>query len=65
VAGQAPAYPDRHISTATRQLTKDQAAFVDARLGPSLGAVSWSRLHTLLEAAIYEADPVGAEQRAA
>jgi hypothetical protein len=65
VAGQAPAYQVRHIATATRQLTKDQAAFVDARLGPSLGAVSWSRLHTLLEAAIYEADPVGAEQRAA
>jgi hypothetical protein len=65
VAGQAPAYQARHIATATRQLTKDQAAFVDARLGPSLGAVSWSRLHTLLEAAIYEADPVGAEQRAA
>ena len=65
VAGQAPAYQARHIATATRQLTKDQAAFVDARLGASLGAVSWSRLHTLLEAAIYEADPVGAEQRAA
>jgi Domain of unknown function (DUF222) len=65
LAGQAPAYQARHIASATRHLTKDQAAFVDARLAPSLGAVSWNRLHTLLEAAIYEADPVGAEQRAA
>jgi hypothetical protein len=65
LAGQTPAYQARHIATATRHLTKDQAAFVDARLAPSLGAVSWHRLHTLLEAAIYEADPVGAEQRAA
>jgi hypothetical protein len=41
LAGQAPAYQARHIATATRHLTKDQAAFVDARLAPSLGAVSW------------------------
>ena len=65
LARQAPAYQARHIATATRHLTKDQAAFVDAHLARSLGAVSWSRFHTLLEAAIYEADPVGAEQRAA
>jgi hypothetical protein len=30
-----------------------------------LGAVSWGRLQTLLEAAIYQADPDGAEQQAA
>jgi hypothetical protein len=30
-----------------------------------LGAVSWGRLQSLLEATIYEADPVGAEQQAA
>jgi hypothetical protein len=65
LAGQAPAYRARHIAAATRHLTQDQAGFVDARLAPSLGAVSWNRLHTLLEAAIYEADPAGADQRAA
>jgi hypothetical protein len=65
LAGHVPAYRARHIATATRQLTKDQAAFVDSRLAPSLGAVSWNRLHSLLEAAIYEADPAGADQRAA
>jgi hypothetical protein len=30
-----------------------------------LGAVSWGRFHNLLDAAIIEADPVGAEHRAA
>jgi len=36
-----------------------KTGFVDARIAPSLGAVSWNRLQTLLEAAIYEADPDG------
>jgi hypothetical protein len=65
LAGQAPAYQARHIATATRHLTKNQAGFVDAHLAPCLGSLSWNRLHTLLEAAIYQADPAGAEQRAA
>jgi hypothetical protein len=38
---------------------------VDARIAPSLGAVSFGRLQTLLEAAICEADPDGVEQQAA
>jgi hypothetical protein len=37
VAGQAPAHQARHIATATRHLTKDQAGFVDARLTTALG----------------------------
>jgi hypothetical protein len=65
VAGQAPAHQARHIATATRHLTKDQAGFVDARLTTALGALSWNRLHTLIEAASDQADPVRAEQRAA
>ncbi len=64
-AGQVPAYQARRIASATRHLTVEQAAVVDARLAPSLGAVSWGRLQTLLEAAIIQADPVGAEQQAA
>ena len=64
-AGQAPAYQARHIATATRQLTGEQASVVDARIAPSLGAVPWSRLQTLLQAAIHQADPDGAEQKAA
>ena len=37
---------------------------MDEQLAPSLGAMSWGRLQTLLEAKIIEADPVGAEQQA-
>jgi hypothetical protein len=64
-AGQVPAYQARHIATATRHLTADQACWVDTQLASSLGAVSWGRLQTLLDAKIIEADPVGAEQQAA
>ncbi|HKX14585.1 MAG TPA: DUF222 domain-containing protein [Propionibacteriaceae bacterium] len=64
-AGQTPAYQARTIAKATRHLTLEQAAAVDARIAPSLGAVSWGRLETLLDAAIVEADPAGAERRAA
>jgi hypothetical protein len=64
-AGRVSAYQARRIATATRHLTIAQAAAVDERLAPSLGAVSWGRLQTLLEAAIIQADPVGAEQQAA
>lgn len=64
-AGQVPAYQARHIAKATRHLTAEQAGFVDQQLAPSLGAVSWGRLERLLEAAIYQADPKGAERAAA
>ncbi len=65
LAGEVPAYQARRIASATRHLTAAQAARVDAQLAPSLGAVSWGRLQTLLEAAIYQSDPIGAEQQAA
>jgi hypothetical protein len=65
LAGRVPAYQARRIAAATRHLSVEQAGWVDAQLAPSLGAVSWGRLETLLEAKIIEADPVGAEQRAA
>ena len=64
-AGQAPAYRARAIAKATRHLSCKQAALVDQQIAASLGAVSWGRLQTLLEAAIYQADPAGAEQQAA
>jgi hypothetical protein len=65
LTGQLPAYQARRIAAATRHLTVEQAAYVDAQLAPSLGALPWGRLQTLLEATIIEADPVGAEQQAA
>ena len=64
-AGQAPTYQARQIAAATRHLSFEQAASVDQRMAPSLGALSWGRLLTLLEAAIYQADPHGAEEKAA
>jgi Domain of unknown function (DUF222) len=65
LAGEVPAYQARRIAAATRHLSAEQAGWVDAQLAPSLGAVSWGRLQTLLEATIIQADPVGAEQQAA
>jgi hypothetical protein len=59
-----PAYQARQIAAAIRHLSVEQAKWVDARLAPLLGAVSWGRLQTLLEAASYQADPVGAEHQA-
>ena len=64
-AGQVPAYQARRIAAATRHLSAAQAGQVDGRLAPSLGAVSWGRLQTLLEAAIFQAGPVAAAQQAA
>jgi hypothetical protein len=64
-SGQVPAYQARHIATATRYLGAEQAAVVDEQIAPALGAVSFGRLQALLDAAITEADPAGAEQRAA
>jgi len=65
LTGQVPAHQARHIAAATRHLTAAQAGWVDAQLAPSVGKLSWGRLHTLLEATIIEADPLGAEQQAA
>jgi hypothetical protein len=65
LAGRVPAYQARRIAAATRHLSVEQAGWVDAQLAPSLGALSWGRLETLLEAKIIEADPVDAEERAA
>ncbi len=63
-AGQGPVYQARRVAYATRGLTKAQAGQVDARIGPRLGHVSFGRLHTLLEAYVYEADPEGADAAA-
>ena len=64
-AGQVPAYQARVIAKATRHLSIEQAGWVDQKLAPALGALPWGRVQTLLDAAIIEADPDGAEQQAA
>jgi Domain of unknown function (DUF222) len=65
LVGRVPAYQARHIASATRHLSVEQAGWVDAQLAPSLGAISWGRVERLLEAKIIQADPAGAEHRAA
>jgi hypothetical protein len=55
--GQAPVYQARHVAKATRHLNREQAGFVDAKITPCLGTVSFGRLQTLVEAAVYEAEP--------
>ena len=62
-AGQLPAYQARHIATATRHLSCDQAGFGDARIAPSLGAVSFGRLQTLLEAPSARPTPTVSNNR--
>jgi hypothetical protein len=52
LARRVPAYQARHLATATRHLTFQQASRVDNQLAPALGALPWGRLQTLLEAAI-------------
>jgi hypothetical protein len=63
--GRVPAYQARHLAAHTRHLTAARAAIVDERIAPVLGAVSFGRLQSLLDAAIIAADPDGAGQRAA
>jgi hypothetical protein len=54
----------RHVARATRELTVEQAEFVDARVAEFAdGRVSWSRFETLVEAAVIESDPEAAADR--
>ncbi len=57
-------YQARHIATTTRHLTLGQARQVDARIAPTLGSVSWGRLHDVVDGLVYEADPEGADAAA-
>ena len=51
----------RHVARATRELTVEQAEFVDARVAEFAdGRISWSRFETLVEAAVIESDPEAA-----
>jgi len=59
LTGQLPAYQARRIAATTRHLTAEQAGWIDAQLAPSLGALPWGRLQTLLDAKIIDADPGG------
>ena len=54
----------RFVARRTRELTPDEAGYVDARVAESAdGRLSWSRFETLIEASIVAADPETARAR--
>ena len=56
----------RKVAVATRDLTPEQALFVDAGVAEYAdGRLSWSRFETVLEARVVEADPEAAAAREA
>jgi len=68
-AGQVRASYARHVTKATRDLTPEQAAYVDAGVAESAdGRITWSRFEALVEAKVAQAAPDRAreaEERAA
>ena len=68
-AGEVRASYARHVTKQTRDLTVDQAGFVDAGVAESAdGRITWSRFEALVAAKVAQADPAAArekEQRAA
>jgi len=54
----------RYVARKTRDLTREQAAYVDARVAESAdGRLTWSRFEALVEGAIAAADPEAAAER--
>ena len=54
----------RYVARKTRDLSKEEAAYVDARVARFAdGRLSWSRFVSLVDAAIAAADPASAEAR--
>jgi hypothetical protein len=54
----------RLVARRTRDLTKEQADYVDERVVKSAdGRISWGRFETLVEAAVKAADPEAASRR--
>ena len=63
-AGEVRASYARHVCAKTRDLTKDEAAYVDAAVVESAdGRISWSRFETLVEAKVAAAAPEAARER--
>lgn len=54
----------RHVARKTRELTREQAGFVDDQVAESAdGRLSWARFEDLVEASIIKADPAAARAR--
>ncbi len=57
-AGEVRASYARHVTTKTRDLEPDQAAYVDAAVAESAdGRIAWTRFETLVEAKVAQATP--------
>ncbi|HEU5035633.1 MAG TPA: hypothetical protein VFT70_01425 [Nocardioides sp.] len=63
-AGEVRASYARHVTTRTRDLTREQAAYVDAAVVESAdGRIPWSRFETLVEAKVAQAAPELAREK--
>jgi hypothetical protein len=64
VAGQVRGWQARRVAEMTRPLSWEACAEIDAQLSGTLGMLPWGRFRRILAAAILDADPALAEQRA-
>lgn len=63
-AGEVRASYARHVVARTRDLAREQAAYVDAAVAESAdGRIPWSRFESLVEAKVAQADPETARAR--
>ena len=63
-AGQVRAWQARKVAQATHELSQEAAAEVDALVTGYLGMLPWGRFQRVLLAAVLEADPTLAADRA-
>jgi hypothetical protein len=63
-AGQVRAWKAQKIAQATRVLSADAAADVDSAIGGLVESVPWPRFEKVLSAAVLDADPALAAERA-
>jgi hypothetical protein len=64
LAGDADVWKARKIARATRALPEQAAALVDERVAAIVNSVTPVRLDTIVEAALWEADPAAAQAAA-
>ena len=63
-AGEVRASYARFVCTKTRDLSKDEAAYVDAAVAESAdGRIPWTRFEALVEAKVAQAAPAAAREK--
>ena len=62
-SGLVPVWQARKIAQMTRALSHEAAGFVDAQVAPHVQALGWSRLETVVQAKVIEADPDAEDAR--